>query len=406
MGFLVMDEAFDEWTGGKHKWIVGHNIGQAGTDGYHSDFDQWADVDTRDMVLRDRNHPSIVMWSFGNEIDYTDDPFPPNSPALSPIAERLIKDVKAVDATRPVTAACAFPATNQFKQLLDIEGYNYMERLYAEDHAANPNRVIYGSENFHSLPAWQFVVNNDYISGQFLWTGIDYLGEAGVWPSHGNGSGLLNLAGFPKNQYYFRKSLWSDTPMVYLSTGGPGGRGRRFITLPARAIYCYTNCDSVELFHDGQSLGSKPHTSGETITWPVDFTSGVLKAIGKKGSATTIFELKKSGPATKIALQSDVPSLQASGRDLAQIEVDVTDKDGVLVPEAENTLACTVDGPGRIIGIENGNLNSTEDYKALSHNVHQGRMMVYLQSFQTAGEIKLSVSSPNLEGSSITLHVR
>src|SRR5262249_20984975 len=145
-----------------------------------------------------------------------------------PIAQRLIKDVKAVDTTRPTTAACAFPATNLYKTLLDVEGYNYMEQLYAGDHAAHPDRVIYGSENFHTLPAWQAVTQNDFIAGQFLWTGIDYLGEAGVWPSHGNGAGLLSLAGFPKNQYFFRQSLWSDAPMVYLSTTGLGGRGRGF----------------------------------------------------------------------------------------------------------------------------------------------------------------------------------
>ena len=198
MGFLVMDEAFDEWTEGKKKWIVGHNVGQPGTDGYHSDFDKWADIDIREMVLRDRNHPSIIMWSIGNEIDYQNDPFPPNSTVLPPVAQRLIEDVKAVDTTRPVTAACAFPATNLFKKLLDIEGYNYMEQLYPGDHAANPSRVMYGSENHHTLAAWQAVEQNDYIAGQFLWTGIDYLGEAGIWPSHGSGAGLINLAGFPK----------------------------------------------------------------------------------------------------------------------------------------------------------------------------------------------------------------
>ncbi len=293
MGFLVMDEAFDEWTEGKKKWIVGHNVGQPGTDGYHSDFDKWADIDIRDMVLRDRNHPSIIMWSIGNEIDYQNDPFPPNSAALPPIAKRLIDDVKAVDTTRPVTAACAFPATNLFKKLLDIEGYNYMEQLYAGDHAANPNRVMYGSENHHTLAAWQAVEQNDYIAGQFLWTGIDYLGEAGTWPSHGSGAGLINLAGFPKNQYYFRKSLWADAPMVYLSTTAIfAGRGARRGTAGSN-IFCFTNCERVELFHDGKSLGSKPHAAGEVLSWPVDFTGGILKAVGTKGSATVEFELRK-----------------------------------------------------------------------------------------------------------------
>jgi hypothetical protein len=406
MGFLVMDEAFDEWIAGKHKWVVGHNVGQPSTDGYHEDFDKWADIDIRDMVLRDRNHPSIIMWSIGNEIDYTNDPFPPNSPQLPPVAARLIKDVKAVDMTRPVTAACAFPATNLFKPLLDIEGYNYMEKLYAGDHAAHPDRVIYGSENSQAAAAWLAVAQNDYIAGQFLWAGFDYLGEANVWPAHASTEGMINLAGFPKNLYYLRQSLWTDAPMVYLSTTGLGRGFRGAQASPPHTIFCFTNCDSVELFHDGQSLGTKPHTIGQIITWPLDFTSGTLKAIGRKRDVTTTFELTKAGAPAKIAIEPDVASLAASGRDVAQIEVHVTDDAGTLVPDATNRIACALTGPARVIGIENGNVNSTENYKALSHSFYQGRMLIYVQSLKTSGEVKLTVSSPDLEASSITLPVR
>ena len=153
------------------------------------------------------------------------------------------------------------PETNLFKKQLDVEGYNYKEALYAADHAAHPHRVIYGSENGHSSTAWQAVADNDYIAGQFLWTGIDFLGEARVWPSHASRAGLLDLAGFPKNQYYLRKSLWTDEPMVYLTTVR-FGRGRTGQRPRARAAWsfadCFTNCDRVELFQDGKSLGSKP----------------------------------------------------------------------------------------------------------------------------------------------------
>ena len=387
MGFLVMDEAFDEWTRGKHKWIVGHNVGQPGTDGYHSDFDRWADRDIRDMVLRDRNHPSIILWSIGNEIDYQNDPYPPNSAELPPIAERLIKDVKAVDTTRPVTAACASPTTNLFKKLLDVEGYNYMERLYAEDHAAHPNRVIYGSENSHMPTAWKAVSDNDYIAGQFLWTGIDYLGEAGIWPSHASNAGLLNLAGFPKDQYYLRKSLWTDAPMVYLTTSRPG-RGRFRQGPTARSVWCYTNCDNVELFHDGKLLGSKPPPAEHAITWPVEFTSGVLKAVGTKGRQQVTFELKKAGAAAKLVLHPDVHKLAADGRDVAQIEVDVTDKDGTRVPDNANVISCDITGPARIIGIENGNTFNPEDYVKTRRTAFQGRLMIYVQSLQDAGRCK------------------
>jgi hypothetical protein len=406
MGFLVMDEAFDEWTRGKHKWIVGHNVGQPGTDGYHSDFDRWADRDIRDMVLRDRNHPSIILWSIGNEIDYPNDPFAPNSAELPPIAERLIKDVKAIDTTRPVTAACAAPETNLFKKMLDVEGYNYKEQLYAKDHAAHPERVIYGSENSHMPVAWKAVADNDFIAGQFLWTGIDYLGEAGIWPSHASNAGLLDLAGFPKTQYYLRKSLWTDEPMVYLSTTGPGRRRFRQGPTAARSVYCYTNCDSVELFHDGKSLGSKPLPAEHVITWPLEFTSGVLQAVGTKGGKQVTYELKKAGAAAKLVLHPDVNKLTADGRDVAQIEVDVTDKDGTRVLDNANVVACDVSGPARIIGIENGNTNSPERYDRRWRTAYQGRLIVYLQSLKSPGEAKLTVSSTGLEGAAITLPVR
>ncbi len=406
MGFLVMDEAFDEWTRGKHKWIVGHNVGQPGTDGYHSDFDRWADRDIRDMVLRDRNHPSIILWSIGNEIDYQNDPYPPNSAELPPIAERLIKDVKAVDTTRPVTAACASPTTNLFKKLLDVEGYNYMERLYAEDHVAHPNRVIYGSENSHMPAAWKAVADNDYIAGQFLWTGIDYLGEAGMWPSHASNAGLLNLAGFPKDQYYLRKSLWTDAPMVYLSTARPG-RGRVRQGPTARAVWCYTNCDNVELFHDGKSLGNKPLPAEHVITWPLEFTSGVLKAVGTKGGKQVTYELKKAGAAAKLVLRPYVRSVGVlATHNLDQIEVEVTDKDGTRVPDNANVISCDITGPARIIGIENGNTFSPEDYVKTWRTAFQGRLMIYVQSLKTPGEAKLTVSSTGLEGATITLPVR
>ncbi|HMB96032.1 MAG TPA: DUF4982 domain-containing protein, partial [Tepidisphaeraceae bacterium] len=234
---------------------------------------------------------------------------------------------------------------------------------------------------------------------------IDYLGEAGVWPAHANESGLLDLAGFRKNQFYFRKALWTDAPMVYLSTSGIPIR-RQPATMPAfPAIHCYTNCDSVELFHDGQSLGSKSHADGEIIVWPTEFTSGVMKAVGKKGDATTTFELKHAGPPAKIELLPDISSLQANGRAVAQIEVQITDADGTLVPDAENLLTCALSGPAQIIGIENGNIYGTESNKGPSHSVHQGKMLIYLQSLKTAGELKLTISSPNLEDSSITLPV-
>jgi beta-galactosidase len=215
----------------------------------------------------------------------------------------------------------------------------------------------------------------------------------------------MDLAGFPKSQYYLRKSLWTDEPMVYLSTAGPGRRrfqGRS----TTRSIYCYTNCDSVELFHDGKSLGSKPLPTERVITWPPEFTSGVLKAVGTKGGRQVTYELKKAGAAAKLVLHPDVQKLAADGRDVAQIEVNVTDKDGTRLPDNANVVSCDITGPARIIGIENGNTFSPERYDRRWRTAYQGRLIIYVQSLKTPGDAKLTVACTGLEGATSTLKVR
>lgn len=195
--------------------------------------------------------------------------------------------------------------------------------------------------------------------------------------------------------------------MVYLSaTGIGGGRGRGNGGQAGRSVFCVSNCDSVELFHDGQSLGSKPHAAGDVLSWPLEFSTGVFKAVGKKGSSTVTFELHASGPASKLVLEPDVKSLRPNGRDVAQIELVVTDQQGNRVLDAQNPITCAITGPGRILGIENGNLNTTEDSKALTRSTFQGRALIYVQSLHAPGDLHLTVTAPNLAttAASITVH--
>ena len=324
LGFLVMDEAFDEFTPAKNKWVVGWNQGSPGRFGYSEFFADWSVRDISDMVRRDRNHPSIVMWSIGNEIDYPNDPFTdpalgPNDPADPPLRAKgyrpgnppgtdmvrwgkpLVAAVKQLDSTRPVTAAMASLVMSNavgYAQILDIAGYNYQESRYAEDHQQFPQRVIYGSENKHSYAAWVAVRDNPIISGQFLWTGIDYLGEARAWPTRANPDGLLDLCGFVKPLGRFRESLWSSRPMVYLcavksgtpaSAGGDtnGPTGAETWNWPDQTpltVSCYTNCPEVTLTLNDQALGTKrlDEAVDGVLTWQVPYAPGVLKAVGRK----------------------------------------------------------------------------------------------------------------------------
>ena len=246
LGFLVMDEAFDEWENPKNKWSTGHNVYPPKHQGYFEDFPRWHEEDLTAMVRRDRKHPCVIMYSIGNEIDYPNDPYchpsfeqmtgnndkdkpenerlysedRPNMERLVPLAKHLSAIVRREDPFRPVTLAAAFPELSSRLGLfdsLDVVGYNYKEPLYDGDHERFPRLPILGSENGHEYGRWKEVTDRPFIAGQFLWTGIDFLGETPGWPSHGSEAGLLTLAGFEKPRYYRRQALWSDTPVIRIT---------------------------------------------------------------------------------------------------------------------------------------------------------------------------------------------
>lgn len=434
IGFLVMDEAFDEFTPAKNKWIEGWTLGMPSHYGYSEHFEEWSVRDIRDIVLRDRNHPSIIMWSIGNEIDGANDPFtdpvlgkdyrPGNPPATDMVkwGKPLVAEVKQLDGTRPVTAALANVEMSNavgFAQILDVVGYNYQEHRYAPDQLKYPNRFIYGSENSHAYSAWIAVRDNPSICAQFLWTGIDYLGEARPWPARANPDGLLDLCGFVKPLGRFRQSLWSEQPMVYLcaeeadSAQKPDADTRKPVgketwNWPDNAplvVSCYTNCPEVNLFLNGVRIGSQGSAEAKegVLSWKLPFSKGVLKAVGRKeGRDICEFELRTAGVPSRIELHSDVTQLSADGQDIAQIEYDVVDDAGVRVPDAGSEISFALSGPSRILGIGNGDVSNSELVNAPCHRVFQGRGLMVIQSTEGKGAISLTASGAGLQSSSMT----
>ncbi|WP_207513965.1 sugar-binding domain-containing protein [Longitalea luteola] len=437
MGFVVMDEAFDEWEVGKNKWIQGWNKGVPGKDGYHADFAQWADQDLRDMILRNRNRPSIIMWSIGNEIDYPNDPYtheilnsgnnpqiygrgydPTHPPAarLGEISQHLVHVAKQYDTTRPITAALAgvvMSNTTSYPGNLDIVGYNYQEYRFAEDHKNYPDRVIYDSENGMRLSAWNAVENNSYVAGQYLWTGVDYLGEAGAWPNRSNQAGLLDLGGFAKPEYFFRQSIWTKKPMIYMGTSHIPKSEDNGIWSHRQAapkwngtdgdsirVNCFTNCEEAELFLNGESLGKKTMADAKNriLFWNTVYRPGELIVKGyKNGKEVTQYALHTTGPAKSIKAEIYKDPLIDERSGLQQLEVFVTDEKGQKVFDADNAISVSVTGKATLLGLENSDANDVGDYKSSTRKVRHGQMIVYVQPPAKGGMYEVKLESPGLE---------
>ncbi|MFC0512851.1 sugar-binding domain-containing protein [Mucilaginibacter angelicae] len=446
MGFLVMDEAFDEWEVGKNKWVAGWNVGTPSKNGYHEYFKEWADRDIADMVLRARNHPSIIMWSIGNEIDYPNDPYthevlntgrnpqiygkgylPDHPPAseLTPIAKQLVKAVKSVDTTRPVTAALAGVVMSNevgYPDVLDVVGYNYQEYRYPEDHKKYPNRIIYGSENGMAQQAWNAVDSNEYISAQYLWTGIDYLGEAGKWPQRSNGAGLIDLAGFKKPEYFYRQSLWSAKPMVYIGARAITSTEDRGIWSHRTAepiwnwqagskikVDCFTNCQETELFLNGKSLGKQLRSTarGQVPSWEVDYQPGELVVKGyNNGIEVCTNSIKTAGDAYRLKTIADNSSFGSNTKSLSQVEVYITDKDGNPVFNATDEVTVSIAGAAKLLGLESGSNSSHESYQANKRKALHGRLLAYIQTTGKPGNVQVQFSAGNLKSSTITITVK
>ncbi|MEO8413636.1 MAG: sugar-binding domain-containing protein [Ginsengibacter sp.] len=441
LGFLVMDEAFDEWETGKNKWIEGWNVGTPGKDGYHEYFKEWADRDLQDMILRTRNSPSIIMWSIGNEIDYPNDPYsdpilstgrnpqiygkgylPDHPPAsrLEEISEKLVKVVKQIDTSRPVTAALAgvvMSNTTAYPNNLDVVGYNYQEYRYQEDHEKYPGRIIYGSENGMGIDAWKAVEDNSFISGQFLWTGVDYMGEAGKWPYRSNWAGLLDLAGNAKARYYFRKSLWTAAPMINLEvTKIPESEKatskfdyrdlQPLWNWPANQklrIACFTNCNEAELFLNGKSFGKKSITEEKLIYWDTVYSPGMLVVAGYQNGKIAVKDtLYNTGRAVAFKTAMYTPLFNQNEM-IQQVEVQLIDEQGHPVLMDDQEVMVEISGPGELAGIESGDIASHEDYQSNTRKTYNGKLLIYIKSKQQQGKMThIIVTAPGLQTATIS----
>lgn len=439
LGLLVMDEAFDEWEGAKNKWWQGHNVYPPKRFGYAEDFPLWHKADLEAMVLRDRNHPSVILWSIGNEIDYPNDPYvtplfqevlgnndankpaqerryddkKPDARRLTTVAKELVEIVHNIDCTRPVLSALSFPELSTrtgFADALDVSGYNYREKFYEEDHKRFPDRVIFGSENGHDPAVWYAVRDNDYICGQFLWTGIDFLGECRGWPLRISQAGMLDLCGYEKPLYYRRKALWTDAPFVKIAVS-KGDREHSSVWSDSFvydgeagetvSVSCYTNAEKAELFINGRSLGEKTLTDADgcRATWEIPFESGVLTV--QAGEAED--KLCSSGKAEKILLNADKSEVHEN--DVVQVEVIILDADGHAASADDRQVYYQLLGDAEIIGIENGKPDDLTCYAEKNRSTFNGRAIVYIRAGEMPGSVMLHAYSKDGLKSDISFEI-
>jgi len=387
--------------------------------------------DLTTMLYRDRNHPSIFMWSMENEERIQ------GTVTGTRILETMVQTTHKIDPTRPVTAAMNHGRNEGgYSDVLDVVGYNYgdKELAYVKDHEKYPQRIEFCTETtsfistrgeyqndwgkgyvsnlalwqpeWGPLPGedWADIVRYPYLGGLFVWTGFDYRGEPTPyqWPCVTSHFGFMDICGFPKDGYYAYKAAWTNEPVVHIFPhwNWPGKEGDSI------KVHCYTNCEEVELFLNDTSIGKQKAIPYTKLIWPLIYKPGKLEARGyKAGKLITKDVVETTTAPAKIALSSDCNTLKADGCDVAVIRVAIKDDKGRVVPTAGNLVKFSIEGPGKIIGTGNGNPSSHEPDKATQRMAFNGYCLVLVQSNKQAGEIKLTVSSDSLKGSDISIKV-
>ena len=468
MGLIVMDESFDMWRRKKTQ------------NDYARFFDEWHERDLSDLILRDRNHPSILMWSIGNEVLEQWSSAEADTLTLeqanlilnaghdastlakegelsvnSLLTRHLAEIVRKYDTTRPITAGCNEPAPGNhlFKSgAIDIIGFNYHHQwvkdvpqnfpgkpfIFSESVSALQTRGFYmmPSDSVYKAPVewwlpytdpsfkcsaydnmhaswsstheetWDVVKHNDFVGGQFIWTGFDYIGEPTPYnyPARSSYFGLIDLAGFPKDTYYMYQSEWTDKPVLHLFPHWNWIEGQTI------DLWCYYNqADEVELFINGTSQGVRRKADSHQyhVMWRVTFQPGEAMVVARKdGHEVRRQVLHTAGPAAKIRLNTDRVALDADGKSLAFVTVEVLDKDGNLCPYAENQIFFDVSGKARIEGVDNGCQTSLERFKADNRKAFGGKCLVVLRADKSPGNVTLTAKAVGLDKDSIQLEVR
>ena len=430
LGLLVMDESFDCWKIGKN------------SNDYAKYFDQWWKKDLQTMILRDRNHPSIVMWSIGNEIAER------GKPEAVETAKMLLQEIKKIDTTRPVTSAVVnFDKWENLDPLInvhDVAGYNYNLHTAADDHKRVPSRIIVQTESYpkDAFNNWKLVQENNYVIGDFVWTAMDYLGESGIgryyysgevpgqhwendfFPYHGAYCGDIDLIGWRKPISHYRSLLYNTNNKLYMAVREPAPEPLEIKetwwsvyptweswTWPGFEnktvqVEVYSKYPKVRLYLNNKLIGEQKTSKEEQFkaTFPIPYSPGLLKAVGvenDKEMESTI--LQTAGDAAKIKLAADRKEILANGQDLSFITIEITDKDGIFQPNATNRLDFKIDGQGVIAGVDNADLKDFEQYVGNTRKAWKGRVLVVIKSNHQAGEIKLAVSSNGLEGGNIII---
>ena len=438
MGFLVMDEAFDMWKKRKNRFD------------YNVDFNEWHKQDLEDMIKRDRNHPSIIMWSIGNEIREQFDS------TGKTIAKELVDIVKSLDSTRPVTSALTEnnPEKNFIYQshALDLLGFNYKLQDYAELPKRFPGEKLIASETASALAtrghydfpsdsnriwppdskaftagnadhtvsaydhvyaywgashedSWKAVKKYDFIAGTFVWSGFDFLGEPVPyqWPSRSSYYGIVDLAGFPKDVYYMYQSEWTNKPVLHLFPHWNWEKGK---VVDVWAYY--NNADEVELFLNGKSLGKRrKHGDSLHVMWRVPFQPGTLKAVStKNGNPVLTKEIQTAGQPAKIKLIADRKLINANGEDLSFVTVQILDANNNLVPYADNLVKFSITGEGFIAGVDNGDPTSMESFKASERKSFNGLCLAIIQSTMKKGKITVKAEAEGITGDTLDIKTK